>query len=135
MSLWKFGSFEGEVDFMDADFLDRLFEAKRELGQQLKTVPNVGRVSDIIRAQCACYYTFFDNLFGDGAGKLIFDGKHSMALCVEASESIAACEKAQNEQYVQKADKYKVQQHGNRQQRRVYQKNQNRNQGKTYYGK
>ena len=31
MSLWKFGNFEAEVDFTDADFLDVLEEAKAEM--------------------------------------------------------------------------------------------------------
>ena len=124
MSLWKFGAFEGEADFTDADFLDRLFDAKKALREQVKAVPNVGKLSDNIRAQCECYYTFFDSLFGEGAGDAIFEGRYSMALCIEAAESISEHEKRQGEQYMQKADKYAVQQHGNRQQRRAYQKNQ-----------
>ena len=32
------------------------------------SVPVVGKNSDIIRAQCACLYVFFDTLFGEGAG-------------------------------------------------------------------
>ena len=69
MSLWKFGNFEAEVDFTDADFLDTLDEAKEVMWEQQKAVPVVGKNADIIRAQCACYYAFFDTLFGDGAGE------------------------------------------------------------------
>ena len=54
MSLWKFGNFEAEVDFTDADFLDVLEEAKAEMFEAGKKVPITGKQSDIIRAQCAC---------------------------------------------------------------------------------
>ena len=63
MSLWKFGNFEAEVDFTDADFLDVLEEAKAEMFEAGKKVPITGKQSDIIRAQCACFYVFFDTLF------------------------------------------------------------------------
>ena len=51
MSLWKFGDFEAEVDFTDADFLDVLEEAKAEMFEAGKKVPITGKQSDIIRAQ------------------------------------------------------------------------------------
>ena len=50
MSLWKFGDFEAEVDFTDADFLDVLEEAKAEMFEAGKKVPITGKQSDIIRA-------------------------------------------------------------------------------------
>ena len=42
MSLWKFGNFEAEVDFTDADFLDVLEEAKAEMFEAGKKVPITG---------------------------------------------------------------------------------------------
>lgn len=123
MSLWKFGDFEAEVDFTDADFLDRLHEAKEILRVEAAKVPKVGKWSDIIRAQCKCYYNFFDNLFWKGAGERIFEGKNSIALCVEAAESISAFEDMQRQHFDAISEKYSVQHHGNRQQRRAYQKN------------
>lgn len=68
MSLWKFGDFEAEVDFTDADFLDVLEEAKAEMFEAEQNVPVVGKNSDIIRARCACFYVFFDTLFGEEQG-------------------------------------------------------------------
>ena len=61
MSLWKFGDFEAEVDFTDADFLDALDEAKAAMHEAEQNVPVVGKNSDIIRAQCSCFYVFFDH--------------------------------------------------------------------------
>ena len=50
MSLWKFGTFEQEIDFTDADFMDALEEAQEQLVIQSKETPKVGKKSDIIRA-------------------------------------------------------------------------------------
>lgn len=124
MSLWKFGEFEGEVDFTDADFLDALDEAKEVMVEMQKDVPTVGKSSDIIRAQCACFYAFFDTLFGDGAGERIFCGRNSINLCNEATDSLREFEEAETNLLEEKYQKYEVQQHGNRQQRRAYQKQQ-----------
>lgn len=123
MSLWKFGNFEAEVDFADADFLDKLDDAKKTLDKMLQRVPKTGKAGDIIRAQCACFYAFFDTLFWDGAGDAIFEGKNSMTLCVEASDSLAKFQEKQMSGYKQVEEKYMVKNHGNRQQRRAYDKN------------
>ena len=42
MSLWKFGTFEQEIDFTDADFMDALEEAQEQLVIQSKETPKVG---------------------------------------------------------------------------------------------
>ena len=93
MSLWKFGDFEADVDFTDADFLDAIDEAKAAMHEAEQNVPVVGKNSDIIRAQCACFYVFFDTLFGEGAGERILCGKNSIKLCNEAAESLLDCRK------------------------------------------
>lgn len=132
MSLWKFGKFEAEVDFTDADFLEKLDNAKNALDKELKSVPAVGKMSDVVRAQCKCFHTFFDVLFYDGASTEIFGGKHSLDLCIQAAESMSALEKAEKQRFDLSYEKYQVHSHGNRQQRRSYQKNQNRQYQKNY---
>ena len=39
MSLWKFGDFEADVDFTDADFLDAIDEAKAAMHEAEQNVP------------------------------------------------------------------------------------------------
>lgn len=91
--------------------------------------------SDIIRAQCACFYVFFDTLFGEGAGERILCGKNSIKLCTEAAESLLDFETAEAKKLDDKYDKYvpnqnttqqfphpQPQPNGNRQQRRNHQK-------------
>lgn len=123
MSLWKFGEFEADVDFTDADFLDDLYKAKKVLQEEAQRVPKTGKTSDIIRAQCKCYYRFFDVLFGDGAGNAIFCGKNSISKCLEAAESMHAFEQSQKQHFNIVSEKYSVQTHGNRQQRRAQKNN------------
>lgn len=106
MSLWKFGDFETDVDFTDADFLDAIEEAKAVMSEAQNNIPVVGRSSDIVRAQCACYYAFFDTLFGEGAGDRIFCGRNSIKLCNEAAESLLAIEAAESKELESKYAKY-----------------------------
>ena len=106
MSLWKFGDFEAVVDFTDADFLDALDEAKAAMHEAEQNVPVVGKNSDIIRAQCSCFYVFFDTLFGDGAGERILCGKNSIKLCNEAAESLFDFETAEANALDSKYNKY-----------------------------
>ena len=100
-----------------------------------QNVPVVGKNSDIIRAQCACFYVFFDTLFGEGAGERILCGKNSIKLCNEAAESLFDFETAEAKALDSKYNKYMPNQNamqqfpnpqpqssGNRQQRRNYQK-------------
>lgn len=134
MSLFKFGDFEAEVDFMDADFLETLEEAKRLLSEKEKQVPKTGQVREIILAEVAASDIFFDTLFGEGAGVAIRNGRNSVKVCLEAMDALRAVESDDADYLNQTREKYAVQEHGNRQQRRQYNKqnskNYNRNQGK-----
>lgn len=123
MSLWKFGNFEKEIDFTDADFLDALVAAKASMAEELRKVPKVGKNSDIIRAQVQCYRTFFDTLFGAGAGEAVFEGKTSLEVCLRAASSLVAFEDRESQRIDSQYRKYYVQNHGNREQRRKYNKN------------
>ena len=122
MSLWKFGDFEKEIDFTDADFLDALDDAKANMAEELKKVPKVGKNSDIIRAQVQCYRTFFDTLFGAGAGEAILEGKTSLEVCLRAESSLVAFEDNESHRIDSQYSKYYVKNHGNREQRRRYNK-------------
>ena len=80
MSLWKFGTFEQEIDFTDADFMDALEEAQEQLVIQSKETPKVGKKSDIIRAQVDCFAQFFDHIFGPGTSEKMYEGRVSLEL-------------------------------------------------------
>lgn len=128
MSQWKFGNFETEIDFTDVDFLDRIDEGKQLMQEAENHVLKVGKNSDIIRSQCEVFYAFFDHVFGRDAREAMFEGKTSLMLCVKASESLSEFEKQEANRIDSMYGKYEVQNHGNRQQRRAYNK-QNRKKG------
>lgn len=133
MSLWKFGDFETEVRFSDADFLERLEKANDELNENCNAVPKTGKLSDIVRAECSCFYDFFDTLFGKGTADKMYGGKNDVELCVESASSLFELRKKEDERWNSDFARYQVQNHGNRQQRRNYQKKngyyRNRNKG------
>lgn len=132
MSLWKFGDFEADIDFTDADFLDLLEEAKSCLDEDVKKVPKTGKTSDIIRAQISCFDHFFDHILGAGAAELIRGGKQSLEVSLSAVESLNQFYDQEDQRVDSKFDKYNVQNHGNRQQRRNYNKNPKKQNGKRY---
>ena len=127
MSLWRFGNFEAEINFSDADFLDKLDYAKHKLNEQMKHVQKTGKMSDIIRSQCACFYSFFDTLFYEGAANEMYEGKNDLELCVQSADSIFKFQQNEEKRWNQEYGKYNVQSHGNRQQSRDYQKKNKKN--------
>ena len=78
MSLFKFGDFEAEVDFTDADFLTDLEYAQEKLSEDAAKVPKTGKTAELFRAQCQCYLTF----------SIIFSGKERMKLCSKGEQVI-----------------------------------------------
>lgn len=135
MRLFKYGDLEREIDFTDVEFLENLDEAKKLIKKEAAQVPKVGKTADIIRAQCQCYFNFFDRVIGEGAHEEMFGGKTSLNACLNATDALLAFENKEADKLNQKYGNYIVQQHGNRQQRRKYDKNnRNKNRGNgTYY--
>lgn len=127
MSLFKFGNFEAEVDFTDLDFIDRLEKAKQLLNESENKVSKTGSAKEIIMEEVEASDVFFDTLFGAGAGKEIRCGKNSIRVCVEAMNALSDAEEVDSKFIKQMSNKYSVQNHGNRQQRRAYQKNNKNN--------
>ena len=95
MSLFKFGDLEAEIDFTDADFLEDLEEVKRLMREEAKQVPKTGKTADIIRAQCQCYFNFFDRAIGEGAHEVMFGGKTSLNSCLDAADALLAFENSE----------------------------------------
>ena len=134
MSLFKYGDFEAEIDFTDADFLERIDEAKQNLKEDMKKIPKTGKAADIVRTQCQCFFNFFDLILGEGTHEKMFQGRTSLAMCIDASDVIAKFEEEEADKLNKKYDKYTVQQHGNRQQKRNYNKQQGKR-NKQYYNR
>ena len=125
MSRWKFGKFEAEVDFTDADFMDALEEAPQELADRSMEVPRVGKKSDIIRAQVGCFAQFFDHVFGPGTSEKMYEGRASLELAIQSAESFSRFGEQEGRRMDDSYSKYSV--NRNRQQRRSSPKGQSHN--------
>lgn len=132
MSLFTFGDLEVEIDFTDVDFLENLEEAKRLMQEEAKQVPKTGKTADIIRAQCQCYFNFFDRAIGEGAHVAMFSGKTSLNLCLNATDALLAFENDEAVKMNERYSKYTVCQHGNREQKRNYNKQQKKSQNRNF---
>ncbi len=125
MSRWKFGKFEAEVDFTDADFMDALEEAQKELADRSMEIPKGGKKSDIIRAQVGCFAQFFDHIFGPGTSEKMYEGRASLELAIQSAESFSRFGEQEGRRMDDSYSKYYV--NRNRQQRRSSPKGQSHN--------
>lgn len=138
MSLFKYGDLEAEIDFTDVDFLERLEEAKALMMEEAKATPKTGKSTDIIRAQCRCYFNFFDRIIGEGAHDAMFCGKTSLNACLDAADALLEFENREATSMSERYSQYTVQNHGSREQKRNQnkqqrkRKNQNRNFNVSY---
>ena len=126
MSLFKFGNLEAEIDFTDVLFLENLEDAKQAMKEEAARVPKTGKTADIIRAQCQCYFNFFDRVIGEGAHEEMFQGKISLNACLDAADELL---KFENDEATKLNGRYS-------EQRRNYNKQHGKKQNKgnvTYY--
>jgi len=87
----KINEVEFEIDFTDADFLERIEKGKenlenkiKELGENKKDVtPAEG-----IRQECNIVRIFIDYVFGEGSSEKAFKNKYSLKEHIEALEDI-----------------------------------------------
>lgn len=128
MSHWKFGEFETEIDLTDADFLERLEESQNLLNEKCKNVPVVGKNSEIIRKQVECFADFFDSLFGEGTSGKMYGGRCSLDLAIRSAAEFSDFAGSEDKRISTFYEKYSVNTHGNREQRRSYNKQQRRRQ-------
>lgn len=114
MSQWKFNDFETNVDFTDADFMEKFENAYEEMMKNIDKTPKTGKVSEAIRAQIEVFDKFFAYVFGKDAIKKLFLGKASVEMRIEACNSLYDFRNKENQRYNSMVTKYRP----NRQQRR-----------------
>ena len=115
---------------------ENLEDAKQAMKEEAARVPKTGKTADIIRAQCQCYFNFFDRVIGEGAHEEMFQGKISLNACLDAADELLKFENDEATKLNGRYSEYTIQQHGNRQQRRNYNKQHGKKQNKgnvTYY--
>lgn len=83
--IWKVNNLEFEFDLEDADTLENMMDVFERVDQKVEQLGKVGPHVGYLRSFCDIYYEMFDNLFGEGAGEKIFEGKHNARICEEVS--------------------------------------------------
>lgn len=122
MSQWKFNDFETDIDFTDADFMEKFENAYTDMQKNIDHTPKTGKVSEMIRAQCEVFDIFFGKVFGEESVNKMFLGKKSVEMRIDACNSLYDFRNLENNRYSTLMSKYKP----NRQQRRQQERNQNR---------
>ena len=80
MSLYKLNNVEVDIDMEDADFLEKYEKAFNKMQEEEQELQKVGMNSQLVRGYCDLFYHLFDNIFGEGVGNKIFNGKHNTRL-------------------------------------------------------
>lgn len=106
MSQWKFNNFETDIDFTDADFMEKFEGCYEKMVEESEKVPKVGKVSEITRAQCKVFNDFYDRLFGDGTSEKMFLGKNSMDMRVKAANLLFDLRNSEQSRYNSMVNKY-----------------------------
>lgn len=79
-----------DIDILEADTAERYAAALEYVHTAAEEFKNEGSIGEIIRSQCAVIYKFFDMILGDGESEKLFDGKKSLAVCLDAYEDFVA---------------------------------------------
>ena len=79
--VFKYNDANFEVDFNDADFFERYWDCCEKLGKQEEELKKGKNDRGFMRKYCEMFYTFFDGLFGDGSGQIIYRGKYNASEC------------------------------------------------------
>lgn len=87
---------EIEFDFFDAEQMEK-YEKESEIAQkELKSIDiNKMKQSEFINKTCETIEKCFNNVFGEGTSKKIFEGKKNFRLCVKAFKDLVKSKKEQ----------------------------------------
>lgn len=88
---WKIKNLEYEVDMGDVEFAERFETAVNNMDESDKACDKTGKASVILKKQCQIVHNFFDDVFGEGTSKEIFEGKYNYKDCVNAYYSLLDC--------------------------------------------
>ena len=103
----KINGYELEVDFTDADFIDKIEKYAKEVSEQVElTKPKEMEMAEFIRKECEIVRNFFDNVFGKGTAKKIFGNKYSLSICVSTFQQFIDAKLRQQEELEQIVNKY-----------------------------
>lgn len=84
MTTFEFGEFKTEFDNTDVNFAEKYEKASETYNDEILKTPKTGRGSEQYKYMCDAVRRFFDSLFGDGTGALMFGERFSVEECAVA---------------------------------------------------
>jgi hypothetical protein len=99
---------EFDIDFYDADLMERIEEGMEKINNFIKENSSFKnqKSSVVIRKICKVIFNFLDDILGTGASKEIFGNKTSLTLCIKAYEDFVNAKKQQDENLENISKKY-----------------------------
>ena len=103
----KINGVELEIDFTDADILERIEKGSKEVydkAEELKTTsvsPAEG-----IRQECKILKDFLDYVIGEGTSEKLFGNRNSLNQCLKAYEDIVETRDKQINEFEERVSKY-----------------------------
>lgn len=87
---------EIEFDFFDAEQMERYEKESEIVQKELNSLDiNKMKMSEFINKTCQTIEKCFDNVFGEGTSKKIFEDKRNFRLCVKAFKDLVKAKKEQ----------------------------------------
>ncbi len=99
-----------DIDMGDVAFIERYEKAFEKMEENEAKVPKTGTTTDRAKAFVSIFYELFDDIFGEGTGNAIFDGKCNIRMCLDAYDDFLEICKSQidetNKSIAKKYSKY-----------------------------
>ena len=99
-----------DIDMCDVAFIERYEKAFERMEENEAKVPKTGTTTDRVKAFVSIFYELFDDIFGEGTGNAIFDGKCNIRMCLDAYDDFLEICKSQidetNKSIAKKYSKY-----------------------------
>lgn len=116
-TVFEYNGHSYEFDLRDADDAAKYEAAIDKMGEVEKTLPKIGKTSEILRAQCKMLKTFFDETLGEGAGDALCTEKSNVAYCYAAYDAFLAFIRNQKDDVINTKNVFAK--YSNREQRRA----------------
>lgn len=103
----KINGYEIEVDFTDADFVEKIETYAKKVSEEVElTKPKEMGMAEFIRKECEIVRNFFDNIFGEGTSKKIFGNKYSLSICISTFQQFIEAKISQQKELEEVINKY-----------------------------
>lgn len=87
---------ELELNIFEANQAEMFEDANKRVLEEIRKVINASTGSESIKLFCDVVYDFFDDVFGEGTGDQVFEGRLDMLECLEAYTEVIEYSKEGN---------------------------------------